>query len=143
MRQENTFNIPSMFGNKPRRVWEDDLVAATRMESGRDGELERLRERVENTEKVLSRLLSELLNRRVLNLDELGDILGETIELHVPYIQGTAGEVLMRWYRDGLDSFESTCPAASAGVALARPSTTKPAQCFTCISIPRSGLLFV
>ena len=32
----------------------------------------------------------------------------------MPYLQGTAGEVLTRWYRDGLGSFEAICAAAPA-----------------------------
>ena len=63
----------------------------------------------------------DLLEQRIGRLDRIGQRL--TIELHVPYLQGTAGEVLTRWYRDGLGSFEATCPAAGAvydqlGVAL-------------------------
>ena len=46
-----------------------------------DGELERIKDKLYHTQKVLSRLLVELLDRRVINLDELGDILGETIYL--------------------------------------------------------------
>ena len=30
-----------------------------------------------------------------------------------PHLEGTAAEVLLRWYRDGLASFETVCPAAS------------------------------
>ncbi len=54
----------------------------------------------------------DLLEQRIGRLDRIGQ--RSTIELHVPYMHGSASEVLMRWYRDGLDSFESTCPAAAA-----------------------------
>jgi ATP-dependent helicase HepA len=54
----------------------------------------------------------DLLEQRIGRLDRIGQ--RDTIELHVPYLEGTAGEVLLRWYRDGLGSFEATCPAASA-----------------------------
>ena len=54
----------------------------------------------------------DLLEQRIGRLDRIGQ--RETIQLHVPYMHGSAGEVLMRWYREGLTSFEATCPAASA-----------------------------
>jgi ATP-dependent helicase HepA len=54
----------------------------------------------------------DLLEQRIGRLDRIGQ--RDTIELHVPYLQGAASEALTRWYRDGLSSFESTCPAASA-----------------------------
>lgn len=54
----------------------------------------------------------DLLEQRIGRLDRIGQ--RETIELHVPYLQGAASEVLLRWYRDGLGSFEAVCPAASA-----------------------------
>ncbi|HOP16616.1 MAG TPA: RNA polymerase-associated protein RapA, partial [Gammaproteobacteria bacterium] len=54
----------------------------------------------------------DLLEQRIGRLDRIGQ--RATVELHVPYLQGTASEVLLRWYRDGLASFETVCPAASA-----------------------------
>ena len=57
-------------------------------------------------------LQPDLLEQRIGRLDRIGQ--RETIELHVPYLRDSAGEVLMRWYRDGLRSFEAVCPAASA-----------------------------
>ena len=54
----------------------------------------------------------DLLEQRIGRLDRIGQ--RATIELHVPYLVGGASEVLLRWYRDGLGSFESVCPAASA-----------------------------
>jgi len=54
----------------------------------------------------------DLLEQRIGRLDRIGQ--RETIELHVPFLQGSAGELLLRWYRDGLGSLEATCPAASA-----------------------------
>ena len=53
----------------------------------------------------------DLLEQRIGRLDRIGQ--RETIRIHVPYMRGSAGEVLMRWYRDGLGSFTSTCPAAA------------------------------
>jgi len=60
----------------------------------------------------------DLLEQRIGRLDRIGQ--RQTIELHVPYIQGAASEVLLRWYRDGLRSFEAVCPAASAVFARLR-----------------------
>ena len=57
-------------------------------------------------------LEADLLEQRIGRLDRIGQ--RDTIELHVPYLEGSASEALMRWYRDGLASFEATCPAASA-----------------------------
>ena len=54
----------------------------------------------------------DLLEQRIGRLDRIGQ--RSVIELHVPYLEGAASEVLMRWYRDGLHSFEAVCPAASA-----------------------------
>ena len=54
----------------------------------------------------------DLLEQRIGRLDRIGQ--RETIQLHVPYLEGGASEVLLRWYRDGLSSFEAVCPAASA-----------------------------
>lgn len=54
----------------------------------------------------------DLLEQRIGRLDRIGQ--RDTIELHLPYLQGSAGEVLLRWYRDGLGSLASTCPAAGA-----------------------------
>jgi ATP-dependent helicase HepA len=57
-------------------------------------------------------LQPDLLEQRIGRLDRIGQ--RAAIELHVPYLQGGAGEVLLRWYRDGLSAFEAVCPAASA-----------------------------
>ncbi len=53
----------------------------------------------------------DLLEQRIGRLDRIGQRC--TIELHVPYITGTAEEVLYRWYHEGLNAFNKTCPAAS------------------------------
>ncbi|KAA6187503.1 RNA polymerase-associated protein RapA [Thiohalocapsa marina] len=52
----------------------------------------------------------DLLEQRIGRLDRIGQT--QTIELHVPYVQGTASEVLYRWYAEGLDAFAASCPAA-------------------------------
>jgi len=45
----------------------------------------------------------ELLEQRIGRLDRIGQ--AETIRLHVPYVVGSAQEILARWYDRGLDSF--------------------------------------
>lgn len=60
----------------------------------------------------------DLLEQRIGRLDRIGQ--REIIELHVPYLEGAASDVLLHWYRDGLQSFEAVCPAASAVFARLR-----------------------
>ena len=57
-------------------------------------------------------LVPDLLEQRIGRLDRIGQ--RETIQIHVPYIEGMASEVLFHWYHDALDAFNATCPAASA-----------------------------
>lgn len=51
----------------------------------------------------------DLLEQRIGRLDRIGQT--ETINIHVPYLENTAQAVLFRWYHEGLDAFEHTCPA--------------------------------
>ena len=51
----------------------------------------------------------DLLEQRIGRLDRIGQ--GDTIQIHVPYIESSAQEVLFRWYHEGLNAFEHTCPA--------------------------------
>ena len=46
----------------------------------------------------------ELLEQRIGRLDRIGQ--SATIHIHVPYIPGTDGEVLARWFHEGLNAFE-------------------------------------
>lgn len=46
----------------------------------------------------------ELLEQRIGRLDRIGQT--ATIEIHVPYAQGSSGEMLARWYHEGLNAFE-------------------------------------
>ncbi|MEO8500283.1 MAG: helicase-related protein [Vicinamibacteria bacterium] len=46
----------------------------------------------------------ELLEQRIGRLDRIGQ--NSEIHLHLPFVQGSAQEVLVRWYDAGLDSFE-------------------------------------
>jgi len=53
----------------------------------------------------------ELLEQRIGRLDRIGQT-GD-INIHVPYLTGTEGEVLARWYSEGLDAFEHNLPGAT------------------------------
>ena len=55
-------------------------------------------------------LLPGLLEQRIGRLDRIGQC--QQIQIHVPYLQGAASEVLYYWYQDGLNAFQVTCPAA-------------------------------
>ncbi|WP_265717263.1 helicase-related protein, partial [Providencia rustigianii] len=52
----------------------------------------------------------DLLEQRIGRLDRIGQ--QNTVEIHVPYLEGTARRALQLWYHDGLDAFEQTCPTA-------------------------------
>ena len=53
----------------------------------------------------------ELLEQRIGRLDRIGQT--QTINIHVPYVRGTYGEVLARWYHQGLGGFEHSLHGAS------------------------------
>jgi ATP-dependent helicase HepA len=53
----------------------------------------------------------ELLEQRIGRLDRIGQT--AVIRIHVPYIPGTASEVLARWYDEGLNAFEKNPHGAS------------------------------
>ncbi len=54
----------------------------------------------------------DLLEQRIGRLDRIGQ--KETIQIHVPYIEGLASQVLFDWYQHGLDAFSAICPAAGS-----------------------------
>ncbi len=54
----------------------------------------------------------DLLEQRIGRLDRIGQT--ETIQLHVPYLEGSAQEIMQQWYHQGLSAFEHTCPAGSS-----------------------------
>lgn len=54
----------------------------------------------------------DLLEQRIGRLDRIGQ--RNTINIHVPFYQGYAQEVLLRWYHQGINAFERTCPAGLA-----------------------------
>ena len=51
----------------------------------------------------------DLLEQRIGRLDRIGQ--HHTIEIHAPYLQDSAQEIMCRWYHEGLSAFEHTCPA--------------------------------
>lgn len=53
----------------------------------------------------------ELLEQRIGRLDRIGQ--KESIHLHVPFVYGGTGEVLARWYHEGLDAFQQTVHGAA------------------------------
>ncbi|PHM66530.1 ATP-dependent helicase HepA [Xenorhabdus stockiae] len=50
----------------------------------------------------------DLLEQRIGRLDRIGQ--NRNITISVPYLENTAQSVLLRWYHEGLDAFEHTCP---------------------------------
>lgn len=54
----------------------------------------------------------DLLEQRIGRLDRIGQ--GAHIDIHVPYLQGGAQEVLFRWLHEGLDMFRSSFAAGYA-----------------------------
>ncbi len=46
-----------------------------------------------------------VLEQRIGRLDRIGQL--HDIHIHVPFVQGTAHEVLFRWYQEGMDAFRN------------------------------------
>src|SRR5690606_3640750 len=55
----------------------------------------------------------DLLEQRIGRLDRIGQ--GAAIDIHVPHLEGSAQQVLFRWYHEGLDAF---CRSFAAGFAV-------------------------
>ncbi|UAA38101.1 RNA polymerase-associated protein RapA [Paraneptunicella aestuarii] len=53
-------------------------------------------------------LIPDLLEQRIGRLDRIGQT--QDINLHVPYFEGSAQEVMLNWYHQSLNAFEHTCP---------------------------------
>jgi ATP-dependent helicase HepA len=51
----------------------------------------------------------DLLEQRIGRLDRIGQ--NAVINIHVPYVKGSAQQILFRWYHEGLGAFSHTCPA--------------------------------
>lgn len=54
----------------------------------------------------------DLLEQRIGRLDRIGQ--RRDIQIYAPYLQGTAQEIILRWFHEGLDAFEHTCPTGLA-----------------------------
>ncbi|MBF9001673.1 RNA polymerase-associated protein RapA [Vibrio nitrifigilis] len=50
----------------------------------------------------------DLLEQRIGRLDRIGQT--QDIDIYVPYLKGTAQEILARWFDEGLNAFSETCP---------------------------------
>ncbi|GAA0342747.1 RNA polymerase-associated protein RapA [Bowmanella denitrificans] len=57
-------------------------------------------------------LVPDLLEQRIGRLDRIGQ--KRDIHIHVPYFSGSAQQLLMNWYHQGLNAFEHTCPTGTA-----------------------------
>ncbi|MFU8765504.1 MAG: RNA polymerase-associated protein RapA, partial [Haliea sp.] len=53
----------------------------------------------------------DLLEQRIGRLDRIGQ--SEDVQIHVPYMQGSAQETLLDWYDRGLDLFRESCSAGT------------------------------
>jgi ATP-dependent helicase HepA len=51
----------------------------------------------------------DLLEQRIGRLDRIGQT--QAVQIHLPYLEGTAQAVLFHWYHAALNAFEQTCPA--------------------------------
>ena len=52
----------------------------------------------------------DLLEQRIGRLDRIGQT--QTIQIHLPYLEKSAQDVLFQWFHYGLEAFEHTCPSA-------------------------------
>ncbi|MBA6412598.1 RNA polymerase-associated protein RapA [Parahaliea sp. F7430] len=51
----------------------------------------------------------DLLEQRIGRLDRIGQ--QQDVQIHVPYLEGSAQETLLDWYEHGLDAFSNSCSA--------------------------------
>lgn len=68
----------------------------------------------------------DLLEQRIGRLDRIGQ--RHTVEIHTPYFANTTQAVLVQWLHQGINAFESTCPA---GLALYKQFEQALQQCLT------------
>ncbi len=54
----------------------------------------------------------DLLEQRIGRLDRIGQ--QHTVHLHIPYVKDSHEAFWLRWYHEGLDAFEHTCPVGTA-----------------------------
>ena len=69
-------------------------------------------------------LYPDMLDQRIGRLDRIGQ--RHTVEIHVPYYSGSAGEVMARWYHEALAMLDAPSPAASTA---ARPFELPLSEC--------------
>jgi ATP-dependent helicase HepA len=62
----------------------------------------------------------DLLEQRIGRLDRIGQ--KAQVELHTPYFEGTAQEVLLRWYHEGLNAFVHTCQSGQQILEQIKPA---------------------
>ncbi|MEP1470333.1 MAG: RNA polymerase-associated protein RapA [Halieaceae bacterium] len=53
----------------------------------------------------------DLLEQRIGRLDRIGQT--EDVQIHVPFLEGTAQQVLLEWYQNGLNLFCDSCSAGT------------------------------
>jgi ATP-dependent helicase HepA len=53
----------------------------------------------------------DLLEQRIGRLDRIGQ--QHTVHIHVPYLENSDEAFWLRWYHEGLDAFEHTCPVGA------------------------------
>ncbi len=53
----------------------------------------------------------DLLEQRIGRLDRIGQ--QHTVHIHVPYLENSREAFWLRWYHEGLDAFEHTCPVGT------------------------------
>lgn len=63
--------------------------------------------------------LPDLLEQRIGRLDRIGQ--KNDIQIHVPYVESSSDELLMRWYHEGFNAFESSPRGGTELYATVRP----------------------
>jgi len=53
----------------------------------------------------------DLLEQRIGRLDRIGQ--QQAIQIHIPFLEGSAQQRLFQWYQDGLNAFAQICPAGA------------------------------
>ena len=54
----------------------------------------------------------DLLEQRIGRLDRIGQL--HTVDIHVPFYENSAQQILLEWLHQGINAFESTCPTGLA-----------------------------
>ncbi|TDF38346.1 RNA polymerase-associated protein RapA [Alteromonadaceae bacterium M269] len=56
-------------------------------------------------------MIPDLLEQRIGRLDRIGQT--EQVNIHVPFFENSAQQLLLDWYHQGLNAFEQTCPTGT------------------------------